>query len=102
MTGNVQGGIQLTNGLINNCVFTGNGFGGNDIRGAILVAPPGTVTVTGNTITNNAMLGLLAPSYGTAAVVGYGGNTFSNNGQDVTLSPGFSSMKNNVGANGVF
>lgn len=95
-------GIVIGNGLVTGSAVSGNGAGGAGLRGGILVS--GAATITNNIIINNAVFGI-ALGFGApypSPTTGYGSNTFWGNVQDLGAVSSFVSMKNNVGAGGVF
>jgi hypothetical protein len=100
VSANAQDGVDVFSGLINGNTISGNGSGGTNIRGGILLWG-GAVNIINNSITGNAVFGIAKESPGSSATAGYGLNTFGGNAADVG-SGAATSMNNNVcgGGNG--
>lgn len=86
-------GIEISNGLITGSLIGGNSGG--------IYCTGGTVSITNNNIVNNSPFGISAGAYFEGAIA-YGQNTFGGNTTDVVTTPGFFSLKNNAGLNGLF
>jgi hypothetical protein len=99
ITGHVQDAIDIFGGLVNGNTISNNGNGGTFSRGGVLLWG-GTVNITNNVISNNAVFGIGFAGSITTGVAGYGSNTFGGNVSDVTLSSLIVSMHNNACSSG--
>jgi hypothetical protein len=100
ISNNGLNGILMGNGVITGNALVGNGIGAAGLRGAIGVAGnTSAATVTNNVIGTNGVFGIFAAG-ATSPLVGFGSNTFFNNGADVGAVSTFYSMKNNVCSGG--
>jgi hypothetical protein len=86
-------GIEIADGVITGSVIGGNAGG--------IYCTGGVVTITNNNFIDNSPFAIGAPIFFGGAI-GYGLNTFGGNTTDVVTMPGFFSLKNNVGLNGLF
>jgi hypothetical protein len=95
ITGHVQDAIDIFNGLVSGNTLSNNGSGGINSRGGVILWG-GTVNITNNVISNNAVFGIGLGNLSLTGVAGYGSNTFGGNVVDATLSSTIVSMHNNA------
>ncbi|MGA3025685.1 MAG: right-handed parallel beta-helix repeat-containing protein [Bryobacteraceae bacterium] len=102
ISSNGRDGIDIANGLISGNTISANGAGPySGVTGGIIVFG-GTVTVTNNVISNNNY-GIGEGTGAGTSTIGYGSNTFGENGTDIDpFATNLYSMKNNVNATGLF